>query len=61
MIISTGIFVKAATHRKCGKALTNIPIEIETVIKHKKVISGYRNPDSQIYGFAISSHKNIQE
>ena len=26
-----------------------------TVIKHKKVISEYRNPDFQIYGFAISS------
>ena len=30
-----------------------------TVIKHKKVISEYRNPDFQIYGFAISSRKNI--
>ena len=59
IIISTRILVKAASHRRYGKALTNIPIEIETVIKHKKVISGYRNPDSQIYGFAISSHKNI--
>lgn len=34
---NTEIFVKAATHRRCGKALTNIPLEIGTVIKHKKV------------------------
>lgn len=54
------IFVKAATHRRCGMALTNILIEIENIVKHKKVISGYQNPDFQIYGLAISNRKNIQ-
>jgi len=29
IIISMRILVKAAMHRRCGKALTNIPIEID--------------------------------
>ena len=54
------ILVKAATHRRCGKALTNIPIEMYKWSSTKKAISEYRNSDFPISGFAISSHKNIQ-
>ena len=54
------ILVKAATHRRCGKALTNIPIEMDKWSSTKKVLSECRNSDFQISGFAISSHKNIQ-
>lgn len=53
------ILVKAATHRRCGKALTNIPIEMYKWSSTKKAISEYRNSDFPISGFAISSHKNI--
>ena len=60
IIISTGIFVKVAPHRKCGKTLTNIPIEMEPQSSTKKVISECRNSDFQISGFVISSLKNIQ-
>lgn len=36
MIISSGLSVKAATHSKCGMALTNNPKETGYIIKHKK-------------------------
>ena len=61
IIISTRILVKAASHRRYGKALTNIPIEIDIQSSTKKLISEYRNSDFQISGFAISSLKNIHE
>lgn len=54
------ILVKAATHRRCGRALTNIPIEMDKWSSTKKALSECRNSDFQISGFAISSHKNIQ-
>ena len=60
IIISLGILVKAATHRRCGKALTNISREMYKWSSTKKVISEYQNSDLQISGFAISSRKNIQ-
>ena len=59
IIISLRILVKAATHRRCGKALINIPREMYRWSSTKKAISEYRNSDFQISGFAISSHKNI--
>jgi hypothetical protein len=61
IIIFLRILVKAATHRKCGKALTNILRKMYKWSSTKKSISEYRNSDFQISGFAISSHKNIQE
>ena len=55
-----GIFVKAASHRWRGKALTNIPMEKTYHLSTTKLISEYRNSDFQISGFAISERKNIQ-
>lgn len=48
IIISTEISVKATMHRRWGKTLKNISIEIENLIKHKKVISRYWNFDFHI-------------
>ena len=52
--------VKTATHRRCGKVLTNIPTEMDKSSSTKEAISEYRNSDFQFSGSAISSHKNIQ-
>ena len=59
IIISAETFVKTATHRRCGKVLTNIPTEMDKLSSTKQAISEYRNSDFQISGSAISSYKNI--
>lgn len=59
IIISVETLVKTATHRRCGKVLTNIPAEMDKSSSTKEAISEYRNSDFQISGSAISSHKNI--
>lgn len=53
--------VKTATHRRCGKVLTNIPTEMDKSSSTKEAISEYRNSDFQFSGSAISSRKNIQD
>ena len=60
IIISVETLVKTATHRRCGKVLTNIPTEMDKSSSTKEAISEYRNSDFQFSGSAISSHKNIQ-
>ena len=60
IIISVETLVKTATHRRCGKVLTNIPAEMDKSSSTKEAISEYRNSDFQISGSVISSHKNIQ-
>ena len=59
IIISVETLVKTATHRRCGKVLTNIPTEMDKSSSTKEAISEYRNSDFQFSGSAISSHKNI--
>ena len=59
IIISVETLVKTATHRRCGKVLTNIPAGMDKSSSTKEVISEYRNSDFQFSGSAISSHKNI--
>lgn len=61
IIISTRILVKAVLHRRYGKALTNILIEMDMQSSIKKLISEYRNSDFKISRFAISRLKNIQQ
>ena len=61
IIISVETLVKTATHRRCGKVLTNIPTEMDKSSSTKEVISEYRNSDFQFSRSAISSHKNIHE
>ena len=61
IIISVETLVKTATHRRCGKVLTNIPTEMDKSSSTKEAISEYRNFDFQFSGSAISSHKNIQK
>ena len=53
--------VKTATHRRCGKVLTNIPAGMDKSPSTKEAISEYRNSDFQFSGSAISSHKNIHK
>lgn len=53
--------VKTATHRRCGKVLTNIPAGMDKSSSTKEAISEYRNSDFQFSGSAISSHKNIHK
>ena len=60
IIISVETLVKTATHRRCGKVLTNIPTEMDKSSSTKEAISEYRNFDFQFSGSAILSHKNIQ-
>ena len=60
IIISVETLVKTATHRRCGKVLTNIPTEMDKSSSTKEAISEYRNSDFQFSGSAISSRKNIQ-
>ena len=60
IIISVETLVKTATHRRCGKVLTNIPAEMDKSSSTKEAISEYWNSDFQFSGSAISSHKNIQ-
>ena len=59
IIISVETLVKTATHRRCGKVLTNIPAEMDKSSSTKEAISEYWNSDFQFSGSAISSHKNI--
>ena len=59
IIISVETLVKTATHRRCGKVLTNIQTEMDKSSSTKQAISEYRNSDFQISGSVISSHKNI--
>lgn len=54
-------YVKTATHRRCGKVLTNIPAEMDNSSSSKEAISEYWNSDFQFSGSAISSHKNIHQ
>ena len=61
IIISVETLVKTATHRRCGKVLTNIPAEMDKSSSTKEAISEYRNSDFQFSGSAISSRKNIQQ
>ena len=61
IIISVETLVKTATHRRCGKVLTNIPTEMDKSSSTKEAISEYRNSDFQFSGSAISSRKNIQD
>ena len=46
--------VKTATHRRCGKVLTNIPAEMDKSSSTKEAISEYRNSDFQFSGIGIS-------
>ena len=42
--------VKTATHRRCGKVLTNIPAGMDKSSSTKEAISEYRNSDFQFSG-----------
>lgn len=50
------ISVKVATHRRCSKAMTNIPRETYKCSSIKKAISKYRNSDFRICDFKPQEH-----
>ena len=53
-------FVKSASHRLCGKGLTNEANTRLYPLNRIKSVSGIRNNSSQSAGIMVSLDKNIQ-